>query len=44
LKTLSNAKGRGISQRLEVLRKRIEEFGKGRRLRDDVTMVGFGLL
>jgi sigma-B regulation protein RsbU (phosphoserine phosphatase) len=44
LKTLSNAKGRGISQRLEVLRKRIEEYGKGRRLRDDVTMVGFGLL
>jgi sigma-B regulation protein RsbU (phosphoserine phosphatase) len=44
LKTLSSAKGRGISQRLETLRKRIEEFGKGRRLRDDVTMVGFGLL
>jgi sigma-B regulation protein RsbU (phosphoserine phosphatase) len=44
LKTLSNAKGCGISQRLEVLRKRIEEFGKGRRLRDDVTMVGLGLL
>jgi sigma-B regulation protein RsbU (phosphoserine phosphatase) len=44
LKTLSSAKGCGISQQLEVLRKRIEEFAKGRRLRDDVTMVGFGLL
>ena len=44
LKTLSSAKGCGISQRLETLRKRLEEFGKGRRLRDDVTMVGFGLL
>jgi sigma-B regulation protein RsbU (phosphoserine phosphatase) len=44
LKTLSGATGSGISQRLEVLRKRVEEFGKGRRLRDDVTMVGLGLL
>jgi sigma-B regulation protein RsbU (phosphoserine phosphatase) len=44
LETLSSAKGCGISQRLEALRKRVEEFAKGRRLRDDVTMVGFGLL
>jgi sigma-B regulation protein RsbU (phosphoserine phosphatase) len=44
LKTLSDAKGRGISRQLEILRTQIEEFGKGRRLRDDVTMVGFGLL
>jgi sigma-B regulation protein RsbU (phosphoserine phosphatase) len=42
LKVLSDAPG-GISRRVEVLRKRIEEFGKGHRLRDDVTVVGLGL-
>jgi sigma-B regulation protein RsbU (phosphoserine phosphatase) len=42
LQALSDAPG-GIGRRVEVLRKRIEEFGKGRRLRDDVTVVGLGL-
>jgi sigma-B regulation protein RsbU (phosphoserine phosphatase) len=43
LATLSRANGRGIGERVELLRRRIEEFGKGRRLRDDVTMLGLGL-
>jgi sigma-B regulation protein RsbU (phosphoserine phosphatase) len=43
LNTLSSMHGGGIRHRVEALRKRIEEFGKGRRLRDDVTVVGLGL-
>jgi sigma-B regulation protein RsbU (phosphoserine phosphatase) len=44
LETLSSTKGRGIRERLDILRKRIDEFAEGRRIRDDITMVGFGLL
>jgi sigma-B regulation protein RsbU (phosphoserine phosphatase) len=43
LDTLSDMNGGGIRQQLDALQKRIEEFGKGRRLRDDVTTVGLGL-
>jgi len=40
---LSGPGGAGIRERIAALWGEIEEFGKGRRLRDDVTMVGLGL-
>jgi sigma-B regulation protein RsbU (phosphoserine phosphatase) len=43
LESLSDSHHRGIAARLGALQKRIAEFGKGRRLRDDVTVVGFAL-
>jgi len=43
LESLARPRPGGISGRLSALHRRIEEFGKGRRLRDDVTVVGFEL-
>lgn len=43
LAALSGASGTSIGERVAALRRQIAEFGKGRRLRDDVTMVGLGL-
>jgi sigma-B regulation protein RsbU (phosphoserine phosphatase) len=43
LESLSSVDDRGIAARLHALQKRIAEFGKGRRLRDDITVVGFEL-
>lgn len=43
LQTLSRVNGGGIREPLTALRAQLEEFGKGRRLRDDITLVGLGL-